>query len=274
MRVHVVQTGRIEFKDPWLQATKFRHLLRCFFGSRTWTEIPIVAFVVEHPDGHIVVDTGISHAAVVDFERALRVLRRVIRVHVTPDDEIGPQMRKTGLRPEDVRWVVPTHLDVDHAGGVGHFPNAEILVHRPEYDYASTRLGKVRYQPGHWPTWFKPTLYDLAPEPYGSFPKSLRLADTKDVTLVPIPGHSMAQIAVAIKTDDLTLFFGGDHMIRQSWFVSDLRARSYRLQPHMKPNRLTTDRIREFVTETPTMILPSHDAEAVANLTGMEPIKL
>lgn len=60
-------------------------------------------------------------------------------------EAIGPRMQAAGLNPDNVRTVILTHLDVDHVGGVGWFPRANMLVHRPEYEMASTFMGKMRY---------------------------------------------------------------------------------------------------------------------------------
>jgi N-acyl homoserine lactone hydrolase len=85
-----------------------------------------------------------------------------------------------------------THLHTDHAGGLHHFPDNEILVTRTELEYGSGLRGRVRGYVANkqWPTWFNPTLVELEPEPLGPFPQSLRLTEAGDVTLVPVPGHT------------------------------------------------------------------------------------
>lgn len=97
--------------------------------------IPILSYVIEHDDGHIVIDNGGDHATA-ERLRSSRFNKHLADMRVEPNDEIGPQMRARGLRPEDVRLVIPTHLHVDHSAGVGHFPNAEVLVHRTEWERA------------------------------------------------------------------------------------------------------------------------------------------
>ena len=64
-----------------------------------------------------------------------------------PDDEIGPQLRARGFDPGDVRWVVLTHLHTDHAGGLAHFPNSEIVITREEFEYAKGRRGRAARLP-------------------------------------------------------------------------------------------------------------------------------
>ena len=67
-----------------------------------------------------------------------------MRERVEPEQEIGPQLERLGIRPGDVRWVVMTHLHTDHAGGLHHFPDNEILVSRAELEYASGLRGRLR----------------------------------------------------------------------------------------------------------------------------------
>lgn len=237
--------------------------------------IPILAYVVEHNDGHLVIDTGAS-ATVARRLRSSPWTRLVTEMSVEPDDEVGPQMRALGLRPEDVRLVLPTHLHVDHAGGVDHFPNAEVLVHRPEWERRRRRFAyEWRIQEEEsWPASLRPTLYDLTPEPYGPFERSLPLTDRGDVVALPTPGHTRGHVAFAVRATDLTLLFTGDHIIRQSWYVADL---SRGMDPVNFIQRLTDDtnrRLRRFVERNPTLLLPSHDAEAVRNLARWEPLRL
>ena len=57
-----------------------------------------------------------------------------------------------------------THLHTDHAGGLHHFPDTEILVSRDDLEVASGLRGRLRGYPNdHWPDWFAPTVVDLAP---------------------------------------------------------------------------------------------------------------
>ena len=45
-------------------------------------------------------------------------------------------IQKVGYKPEDVKFVILSHLHLDHAGGVGHFPNAGYIVQRDELHFA------------------------------------------------------------------------------------------------------------------------------------------
>jgi N-acyl homoserine lactone hydrolase len=142
---------------------------------------------------------------------------RAFREWVEPDQEIGPQLERLGIRPGDVRCVVMTHLHTDHAGGLRHFPDNEILVTRSELEFASGLGGRVRGYVAnkHWPAWFNPTVIELDPEPFGPFPQSLRLTEAGDVTLVPVPGHTRGQIGLLVDEGDHNVFLAGDSSYTQ-----------------------------------------------------------
>jgi N-acyl homoserine lactone hydrolase len=109
----------------------------------------------------------------------------------------GPQLKRLGIGRGDVRWVVLTHLHTDHAGGLHHFPDNEIIVTRTDLEFASGLRGRVRGYVAnqHWPSWFRPTTVELGPEPLGPFPRSLRLTKAGDVTSCRSPAIPRARSA-------------------------------------------------------------------------------
>lgn len=267
MKVHVIQTGRNIGNETLMRNARWSS----HFRRRKPYEFPVFSFIIEHPEGLIGIDTGSTTRV-----RVSRVQHRLMSVPplpvIEPGEEIDSQMGAKGLRTEDVRRVVLTHLDWDHAGGIEHFPDAEILVHRPEHEYATSKLmGKWRYQTKLWPEWFDPTLYDLGPEPYGPFPASKPLTEDGDVRLVPIPGHTIGQVGVIVQADGHALFFAADHVLRQDWFVENYAAGDLlglAFFPKLAPE--TSRRIHRLAEETPTVFLPSHDDETPARLAARD----
>lgn len=158
-----------------------------------------------------------------------------------------------------------THLHTDHAGGLHHFPDNEILVARTELDFASGVRGRLRGYVAntHWPAWFRPTLLELEPEPLGPFPQSLRLTDAGDVTLVPVPGHTPGQIGVLVDEGDQTVFLAGDSSYTQDLM---LRGKVDGVGADDEAERLTHERIRAYATAHPTVYLVAHDPATAARL--------
>lgn len=274
MKIHAIQTGTVALTTKWREGVGHgrRRLLNTLL-DREWTEpLPIYAFAIEHPEGVIVVDTG-ETARVSEpgyFPRWQPFFRFAVRELVQPEQEIGPQLERLGISPADVRRVVLTHLHTDHAGGLHHFPDNEVLVSRAELDYASGLRGRVRGYPNkRWPTWFRPTLIDLPTAPFGPFPASMALTKAGDVTLVPVPGHSPGQLAVVVEDGDHAVFLAADSSYTQDAL---LRGVVDGVGPDEAAERLTHERIRAYATETPTVYLPTHDPETESRLAERRPI--
>ena len=205
MRIHAIQTGTVAITTKWRAGAGHGRLrLVNTLLDREWTEpLPIYAFAIEHPEGVIVVDTGETSRVAEPgyFPRWQPFFRFAVREQVRPEQEIGPQLEQLGILASDVRRVVMTHLHTDHAGGLHHFPDTEILVARAELDYAAGPLGRVRGYPNkRWPAVFNPTLVDLPAVPFGPFPASMALTEAGDVTLVPAAGHTPASLLSSYKT--------------------------------------------------------------------------
>jgi len=119
MKIHAIQTGSVRIKTAQVEG-RGRGLRRrlAIFADRDWTEwLPTYAWVIEHPEGVIVVDTG-QGTHLLDGAKSLHPYRRwEVMFRIEPDQEIGPQLRSLGIKPSDMRRVVLTHLHIDHDGG-------------------------------------------------------------------------------------------------------------------------------------------------------------
>jgi N-acyl homoserine lactone hydrolase len=268
MKIHAIQTGTVALTSAWREGVGHgrRRLLHAIV-DREWTEpLPIYAFAIEHPEGVIVVDTGEdARASERSYFARWHPGLRAFREWVEPEQEIGPQLEQLGIGPRDVRWVVLTHLHTDHAGGLHHFPDNDILVTRTELEFASGLGGRVRGYVANknWPTWFDPTLLELASEPFGPFPQSLRLTAAGDVILVPLPGHTPGQIGVLVEDGDHTVLLGGDSSYTQELM---LRGKADGVGADEEAERLTHERIRALSAANPTVYLAAHDPETAVRL--------
>ncbi|MBA2392411.1 MAG: N-acyl homoserine lactonase family protein [Ktedonobacterales bacterium] len=272
MRLHVIQTGSVRLKTAWPEG-KGHGLARNLHAllDPAWTDpLPIYAWVIEHPEGVIVIDTGetaqVSQPGY--FPAWPPTFRLAVRETVTEAQEIGPQLRLLGIAPDDVRWVVLTHLHTDHAGGLHHFPRTHMMVTRVEYQQATGRSGKSRgYLPQHWPSWFAPTLIDFADQPIGPFPTSYPLTQAGDVILVPTPGHSVGHLSLFLREDNRTIAFAGDLSYTQDLM---LRQKIDGVSLDERAAHQSLQRMLTYVQSTPTVYLPSHDPAATQRLTERE----
>jgi glyoxylase-like metal-dependent hydrolase (beta-lactamase superfamily II) len=268
IRIHAIQTGTVAIKERQRNGEgRNRRNLAGVMASRQWTEpLPILAWLIEHPEGLIVVDTG-ETARVNEpgyFTRWNPYFRFGLREQVAPQDEIGPQLRALGFSPSDVRWVVLSHFHTDHAGGIGHFPDSEIVSSRVDYEFSRGFAGKVRgLLPQHWPDWFAPTLVDHAATPFGPFAASTALTTAGDVHLVPTPGHTPGHMSVAIEDGDTVFFLAADASYTEQLMLDGI---ADGVSPDPKQARDSLYRVRQLTQERPTVYLPTHDPESQARL--------
>ena len=237
--------------------------LRALVDPRVTEPLPIQCWVIEHPDGIIVVDTGeLARASDPTFFDDDRDYRRVVRLAkaarftVAPGDEIGPQLNTLGIDShKDVRTLVLTHLHCDHADGITYFPNAEILIARTEFEHTHYAF------PRTWPIWFRPKLVEYANGSIGAFATSQRIAN--HVFLVPTPGHTHGHQSVMVREGEGWLCLAGD----ATYSEDQLRdAKVGGCVADVKLARHTIEVLRRQCARYPTVYLPSHDPGAVVRL--------
>lgn len=98
-------------------------------------QIPVGFYVIRHPKGNVLFDTGNNDRIITDpsyWGAAFNALRPVN----TPDVAIDTQLRRIGLTPNDINYVVVSHLHLDHGGNVAKFPNSTIIVQKSEIQNA------------------------------------------------------------------------------------------------------------------------------------------
>ncbi|MEM6633260.1 MAG: MBL fold metallo-hydrolase [Bacteroidota bacterium] len=104
-----------------------------------WTEwMPIYSWLIEHPEGNLLIDTGENTQVMQDGYFACDptvgwVNKQILQFNLTAQDEVTSYLRQLSYSHEDIRWLVLTHLHLDHVDGLHHFPRTEILVNQVEY---------------------------------------------------------------------------------------------------------------------------------------------
>jgi glyoxylase-like metal-dependent hydrolase (beta-lactamase superfamily II) len=130
------------------------------------------------------------------------------------------QVADLGYRPGDVRHIVPTHLDLDHAGGICDFPDAAVHVFAAELRAASHRstLGeRNRYRSAQIAAVKKWDAIEEEGESWFGFSAVRAIPGTHDeVLLVPLPGHTRGHCGVAVRRADDWLLHCGDAYFHHS----------------------------------------------------------
>jgi glyoxylase-like metal-dependent hydrolase (beta-lactamase superfamily II) len=177
--------------------------------ARNRIPLALRCLLVEHPDGLVLVDTGLGDKEAAKFLDIYGVENAGTAGPTRLDDALAA----AGHRAADVRWVINTHLHFDHAGGntlrrpdgslALAFPEARYVVQRRELDFASHT--NERTQASYLPPNFAP----LAAS------GRLRLVDGEmevlpGVLLLPTPGHVPFHQSVVVREGGEAACFLGD----------------------------------------------------------------
>ncbi|MEH3085108.1 MAG: MBL fold metallo-hydrolase [Xylophilus ampelinus] len=164
--------------------------------------------VVETGAGLALVDTGYGLRDVADPRGRLsgfflRLMRPDLRAEMTA----LRQIERLGFRASDVRHIVLTHLDFDHAGGIDDFPRATVHMLRQERDAAAaqrTWLDRQRFRPQQWSYPRNWRVYDPgAGEDWHGFGCVRDLEGLPpEILLVPLRGHTLGHAGVAVRGGD------------------------------------------------------------------------
>ena len=182
-------------------------------GSGSWKEVRLPASfaLLDHPTmGPGLFDTGYSHrfhAATTSMP--YRIYRWLTPVEVSPEEDAAAQLSARGVAPSAIRWIVLSHFDPDHVGGLRDFPNARIHCGHRAWAEIRGRAG--------WGALTRRLLPALLPEdlsarlcvhpdpdgpPVGALGPSLDLFGDGSLRLVSLPGHAPGHMGALVRTTE------------------------------------------------------------------------
>jgi glyoxylase-like metal-dependent hydrolase (beta-lactamase superfamily II) len=162
--------------------------------------------LIESEAGLVLVDTGFGTQDVAHpHQRLSDFFLQLNNIQLRPEETAVAQVRALGFDPLDVRHIVITHLDFDHAGGISDFPNATIHLTAREKEVADEGrggvfVGRKRYRPQQWEDVENWRLYPLGGgERWFGF-DAVRDLDglPAEILLVPLTGHTWGHTGVAV----------------------------------------------------------------------------
>jgi len=219
-------------------------------------EVPVPFYLIRHPQGDVIVDGGNPLAVARDAHAHWGKLADLFEVQMSEEQHCVAQLRRHGFAQESVAFVVQTHLHIDHTGALGHFPDAEIVVHAAELDSARAEHPHARgyvaadfEQPGlHWRT----------------FTGEHDLFGDGSVRLLPTPGHSAGHVSLL-----LSLKRSGPVLLSAD--AVDNRAQWEGRQPprvlhDAEDAERSREQLRELADEVEPLLVFGHDPENFAAL--------
>ena len=187
------------------------HFLNCGTMSPYFPRVQngVTCFLVETNHGPLLVDTGFGIRDYSSPTRSVSIFLNLMRSRRDVGETAFHQIQRLGLKPEDVKHILQTHLHLDHAGGLPDFPHAQVHVLRAEYEHVMSHRS-WEYRPEHWahgPAW---VLHKINGSRWYDF-EGIKLAGFEpEIWLIPLPGHTPGHMAVAVKQGDGWVLHAGD----------------------------------------------------------------
>jgi glyoxylase-like metal-dependent hydrolase (beta-lactamase superfamily II) len=182
MRLHAFDCG-------WLSADLHRFLT----GGSGRVRVPVPAYLIEHPRGLVLFDSGLHADTRVDAEKKLGFLAKLFEVHFGAGEAVAERLEARGFDPAGVTHLVTSHLHFDHVGGHAQIPNARLVVQRREWEA------------GHTPELMQKNGYD--PRDY-ELGHEIELADGEldlfgdgRIVCLPTYGHTAGHQSLRVRLD-------------------------------------------------------------------------
>jgi glyoxylase-like metal-dependent hydrolase (beta-lactamase superfamily II) len=274
VRLHPLMTGEMPGAPAWFEREEGRlaglHAYGLMVDRSEYMRLPVPAFLVEHPGaGVILIDTGLHPSVAVDprqnFGRLLAFNYRGIKMNA---EQAAPaQLRARGLDAADVRFVLMTHMHVDHASAVSEFPDATFLVSQQEWDALAD--GKVTdgYVKRQFDYGFDYRTFDFesaGTESFASFGRSFDLFGDGSVRAVFTPGHTHGHTSYVLRLRDREALIAADAIYTARTLDESVLPYKMVDEHHFRRSLKEIQRYRE---QTPgALIVPGHDWDSFSAL--------
>lgn len=212
IKIHILKCGEVGV-DP---AVPFRDVSKnpiAYTGIgrskklRIW--LPVTAYLIEHPKGKILIDTGWNTDVRTNPIKHLSPLLYMASKPKLPDNEaVTEHLKKLNIETKDLDYVFLTHMDCDHASGLELVKDAKkIMISKEELE--AIKKGNIRYAKRFW-RGVNIESFTMKKSEYGPFKKAYDVFGDGTVLLVDTKGHTKGNIVVMVKNNDKFVLITGD----------------------------------------------------------------
>ena len=171
-------------------------------GADGSLRVPVPSFLIDHPDGRVLFDSGLSLAAQADAEGYLGGAARFMQLDFGAGEDIATRLAGADIDPASIDYLVLSHLHFDHAGGTSQITNAQTILQDREW--------------GHAASLDSPHAHGYHPEDFDVGQDVRRIDGECDVfgdgrvVCLPTYGHTPGHQSLRVRTDEAEIVLAAD----------------------------------------------------------------
>ncbi|WP_371826333.1 N-acyl homoserine lactonase family protein [Alicyclobacillus fastidiosus] len=132
-KLYVMDNGRMSMDKNWMIAMHRPATVAAPNAPSEMVEFPIYTVLVDHPEGKILFDTSCNPNSMGPSGRWAEVTQSTFPWRASEECYLHHRLEQLKVRPEDIKFVIASHLHLDHAGCLEMFTNATVIVHEDEF---------------------------------------------------------------------------------------------------------------------------------------------
>jgi glyoxylase-like metal-dependent hydrolase (beta-lactamase superfamily II) len=190
--------------------------------------------LIKHPlQGYLLFDTGYTkrfYEATRKFPEKLYALATPVVVEEA--DSALNQLKKRGVFPSDIKYIIVSHFHADHIGGLLDFPEAKFICSKKSFEEVESKHGLAAIKKG--------ILKSLIPSDIKSricFIEEIgvknidqeselvfyKLFQEENIKLVELPGHASGMLGIWLQTEKEKLLFASDASWSKDTFLRQVK---------------------------------------------------
>lgn len=131
-KLYVMDNGRMRMDKNWMIAMHNPATIDNPNAPTEFVEFPVYTVLIDHPEGKILFDTACNPNSMGPEGRWGEQTQKMFPIMMEEECYLHHRLEQLNVRPEDIKYVVASHLHLDHAGCLELFTNATIIVHEDE----------------------------------------------------------------------------------------------------------------------------------------------
>lgn len=166
--------------------------MRAFTGERRQGVLPVPSWLIEHPEGLVLFDTGM-HGDLLESTDRLGSLADLMVIDFPTGEEVSARLAGRDIRVSDITHVIFSHLHFDHAGGTHQLPDTRLVVQAAEWEAGCNEADPNAHL-------YNRDDFDLGHEVQRVDGRHDVFGDGK-IVCIPTPGHTAGHQSLRVELD-------------------------------------------------------------------------